>query len=322
MVVSATESGLVALFFGLIIVLGSFLNALLVLTYVRCRKTLLSHPKDVLMFSLAIGDFASSFFACPFGFSSAIARRWLWGNPGCIWYAFTTAWVGLASIIQLATWAVKQCITFRSSAPIVVSVRKSFRAVLVCWSLAFLVSCLPLMGWSDYTLEGLGLHCAISWGTRSLSNLSFCVFLLIVFFVAPVGAILISYVNILVVVRRMYKRANRTWGSEASQTRECYVAQVKITKQLVFMTVAFLFAWAPYAVMCIMIMFTDVNISLEIQEYPSMFAKTSILYNPIIYFFTYRKLRRNTWKTLTTFICRTDDSKIKQNVAEMTRFRT
>ena len=303
MLVTATESGVIAFFFGLIVVFGSFLNGLIVLTYVRCRKTLLSHPKDVLMFSLAFGDFVSSFFACPFGFSSAIARRWLWGNPGCIWYAFITTWVGLASIIQLATWAVEQHIVLRSPTLNVVSVGKTFRAVLVCWSLAFFVSCLPLMGWSDYALEGLGLHCAISWGTRSLSNLSFCVFLLVVFFVAPVGAILISYVSVLVVVRRMYKHANRIWGSEASGTRECYVAQVKIAKQLVFMTVAFLFAWAPYAIMCFMILFTDVNISLETREYPSMFAKTSILYNPIIYVFTYPKLRKNAWKTITTFIC-------------------
>jgi hypothetical protein len=298
MLSTATESTLIAFFFGLIIIFGSFSNGLLVLTYMKCRRTMLSHPKDVLILSLAIGDFVLCFFACPFGFSSAIARKWLWGKPGCIWYAFITTWVGLASILQLSIWAIEQCITLQSSTLNVISVWKTFRVALACWLITFVFSCFPLMGWSDYTFEGLRLHCALSWDTKSLSNFSFCVVLLILFFIAPVSAILVSYVNLLFVVRRMYKDANRIWGSEALGTQECYAAQLKIAKQFVFMTIAFLFAWAPYAIMCILIMFTDVNIPLEIREYPSMFAKTAVLYNPIIYFFSYPKLRKNAWKTL------------------------
>ena len=298
MLVSAAESGVIASFFCFIIIFGSFSNAVIVLTYLRWRKTLLSHPKDVLIFSLAIGDFVSSFLACPFGFSSAIARQWLWGHSGCVWYAFITTWVGLASIIQLAMLAVERFITLRSPTPNIVSAWQTFQAVLACWSLTFLVSCLPLIGWSNYSIEGLGLHCAITWDRRSVGNMTFGLFLLILFFIAPVGAILVSYVKILVIVRRMFKNADRIWGPEAEATKECYTAQVKTSKQLVFMTIGFLCAWSPYAIVCALIVFFDAKIPLGAREYPSMFAKTAVIYNPIIYFFNYPRLRKHAFKTL------------------------
>ena len=132
MLVSATESGWIAFFYCFIFIFGSILNGVVVLTCLRWRKTLLSPPKDVLVVSLAIGDFGTAFLACPFGFSSAIARKWIWGRCGCIWYAFISAWVGYASIIHLAILAVERFFTLRSSTPNIVSTRQVFQAVLVC----------------------------------------------------------------------------------------------------------------------------------------------------------------------------------------------
>ena len=291
MQVPATDSNLIAVFFFIIFAFGSFSNGLIVFIYLRWRKTMLSHAKDILLFSLAIGDFMMSFFACPLGFSSAIARRWLWGHLGCVSYAFIMTWMGLASITQLAILAVERFVTLRSLTPNIVSTRRTCKAVIASWSLTFLVSCAPFIGWSKYTFEGFGLHCAVIWNIRSVGNLTYCLFLLIIFYVVPVSAILVSYMKIFSIVRRIYKNADTMWGSEAQATKEGYVAQVKVAKQSVFMIVGFMFAWTPYAVMSAMIIFFDVKISLRVREYPSMFAKTSVIYNPIIYFFTYRILR-------------------------------
>jgi hypothetical protein len=56
------------------------------------------------------------------------------------------------------------------------------------------------------------------------------------------------------------------------------VAQVKMTKQLLFIIVGFLFAWTPYAIMSVLIMFFDAQIPLGTREYPAMFAKTAVIY--------------------------------------------
>ena len=285
-------SAVIAFVFFLIIIFGSFSNGLIVYTYWKWRNTMLSQAKDVLILSLAIGDFLSTVLASPLGLSSAISQRWLWGQAGCVWYAFITTWVGLASIIQLAILVIERLITLRSPTPNIVTMKQIFQAVLVSWLLAFLTCCFPLFGWSKYTFEGLGLHCSILWDTRSTGNLSFCLFLLILFYFTPLVAILGSYVKIILIVRLLYKNADKTWGRDAQATKQVYTAQVKTTKQMICVVVGFLVAWTPYAVMTTMILLLDEEISLEIQEFPSMFAKTAVLYNPIIYFFTNRKLRK------------------------------
>ena len=296
MSVSATESAVIAVVFSFLFISGSVLNGFVILTCLKCRKILLSQPKDFVIISLAISDFVQSFFAVPLGLSSAVAREWLWGHPGCIWYGFITAWVGLVSITHLVYSAVERFITLRSKVPKPLRKRKTFQAIFASWLLTLLVCCFPLIGWSEYSFEGLGLHCSILWDTTSVVNLSFCLFLLIVFYLGSLGTILVCYVKIFIIVRRVYKNAVRMWGHEALPTKVSYMAQVKIAKQFVLMFAGFIIAWTPYAIMSLMILFFNVKIPLVAREYPSMFAKTAVIYNPIIYFFTYRKFRKMAMK--------------------------
>ena len=289
--VPVIDSVLIPVVYCITFVLGSFSNGLIVYTYLRWRKTILSHPQDVLILSLAIGDFMISLFASTLGFSSAIAGRWLWGHAGCVWYAFITTWLSLASIVQLAIVAIERFVTLRNPAPYIASFRQACKAVIATWLLTFLVSCAPLIGWSKYTFEGFGLHCSILWDMNSISSFTYCLFLLIIFYAIPVGAISVSYVKMFGIVRRIYKNADRMWGPRAEATKECYGAQVKLAKQSLLMIGGFMFAWTPYAVVSAVVLFFDAELSFRVTEYPSMFAKTSVIYNPIIYFFTYRRLR-------------------------------
>lgn len=82
------------------------------------------------------------------------------------------------------------------------------------------------------------------------------------------------------------------WGHDAMATRESYTAQVKTAKQLLLMTAGFMFAWAPYAIVSSMTVFSLITVPNDYKVYPALFAKTSVIYNPIIYFFTYRSLRQ------------------------------
>lgn len=52
-----------------------------------------------------------------------------------------------------------------------------------------------------------------------------------------------------------------------------------------------MFAWTPYAIASMLVVLFGSKIPYGYHEYPSLFAKTSNIYNPIIYFFTYQSLR-------------------------------
>ena len=298
MVDVSLESSVTAFTYGFIFIFGSFLNGWVFLTFLKLRGTLLSHPQDVVLVSLAIGDFVICFFICPLGVSSAIAEHWLWGDTGCVLYAFTTTWVGLTSVIQLVLLAVERYITLRSSTRIVVTARKTFQAVLISWFLAFLVCCAPLIGLSKYTLEGIGLHCSILWDTRSIGDLTFCLFLLIVFYFIPIAVILACYVKIFLIVLNVYKNADYMLGPEALATKRSYLAKVKTTKQFLVIIVCFMIAWTPYAIISVMIVIFRMKIPLATLEYLTMLTKTAPLSTPLAHFFTYRRLRREALKIL------------------------
>ena len=291
MSISIEGSVVLAFSYAIIALFGSVSNGLVALTYLKWRGRILTQPKDVLILSLAIGDFVMSSLVCPLGFASAVSRRWTSGYAGCVFYGFFSTWIGLASIVQLSLHAIERYVTLSSVTPNVISVRKAFYMVTASWAVSFLASCFPLMGWSEYTFEGFGLHCSILWVSSSASNSSYCFFLLVVFFVFPVAAISFSYGKIFFIVRRIYLNADTMWGSEAQATKESYEAQVKTAKQLLFMISGFMFAWTPYAIMSTVVVLFGATIPFGYHEYPSLFAKTSNMYNPIVYFFTYQSLR-------------------------------
>nr|QYF06563.1 ciliary opsin [Macrobiotus sp.] len=64
---------------------------------------------------------------------------------------------------------------------------------------------------------------------------------------------------------------------------------------IIFMVAAFLFAWMPYAVVSLIVVFGgDYLITPSAAAAPAIFAKSSIIYNPIIYVLTNPKVRFNT----------------------------
>ena len=88
------------------------------------------------------------------------------------------------------------------------------------------------------------------------------------------------------------------WGPEAQATKSSYVAEVKTAKQLLILIVGFVCAWTPYAVMSMSILLFNASIPAGIQEVPSMFAKTAVICNPIMYFYIYRELWKKALRTL------------------------
>ena len=289
--VSQALAVLLAFLFAIIVCFGGIANGVVVLTHIKYRKKLLMDSKDVLIFSLAIGDFVMCAVLTPMAFSSAIAKKWTTGENGCIIYGFITTWIGLSSILQLTCIAVERHYTLSCLNADTGGWRKrTIRMITGSWLFAFLASSLPLFGFSKFTLEGFGLHCSIVWND---THAWYCLFLLFFFYVIPINTIVISYNMMFRVVRKVYRNAAITWGANSQVTRQSYTAQVKFTKQIFIVTCGFFIAWTPYAVMSSLRVLTNIEFGNGWYELPALFAKTGSMYNPIIYFFMYRRLRRH-----------------------------
>lgn len=296
--ISDAGASILTVAYALLMTFGVLSNGLIIATYFKWRQTMLSRSKDIFLLSLAIGDFTMSLLVVPQGVSSATSKQWTTGNAGCIWYGFISTWIGLSSMLQLATIAVECYITLSQPTPHPVTTKRTVQAIAASWISAFVTSCFPLMGWSKYTFEGYGLHCSVLWNSSSLKDGSYCLFLLVFFFVIPVAAIVFSYGKIFLTVKYLYMNARKIWGEKALAVRWSYEAQVKTSKQILLVITGFLFAWTPYAIVSTLKLFDSQGLPFGYHEIPSLLAKTSVIYNPIIYFFNYQGLRNKAFEIL------------------------
>lgn len=61
-------------------------------------------------------------------------------------------------------------------------------------------------------------------------------------------------------------------------------AENKVAYMIFIMIIAFLTAWAPYAIMALIVQFGDASlVTPGIAVVPALLAKSSICYNPVIY---------------------------------------
>ncbi|XP_028395469.1 melanopsin-like [Dendronephthya gigantea] len=280
-----------AFVFSVIVFFGGITNLLVLTTHIKYHKKLLRDSKDILTFSLAIGDFIMSALVTPLPLSSAIERKWTTGRKGCVIYGLITMWIGLSSILQLTCISLERYYTLCRINANGICTTRIIQMIAGCWLLAFVASTMPMFGFSEFTFEGFGLHCSIVWKS---AQVWYCLFLLLFFYVLPITSIAISYAKMFSVVRKIYRNAAITWGTNAQATRKSYTAQVKFTKQLVVVTCGFMIAWTPYAVLSSVLVLTDIEFDSGWHEMPALFAKTSNIYNPVIYFLMYRRLRRHT----------------------------
>lgn len=61
-------------------------------------------------------------------------------------------------------------------------------------------------------------------------------------------------------------------------------AEKRVSLMIFTMVIAFFVAWGPYAVFSLIVAFTDIKLTAPFLIAPSLFAKSSVCYNPIIYF--------------------------------------
>lgn len=90
------------------------------------------------------------------------------------------------------------------------------------------------------------------------------------------------------------------WGENAAPTLEAVQAESKTARMAFIMSLCFLFAWTPYAMVSLyaVIRVPKPIISPLVASLPALFAKTAACYNPVIYFLLFKKFRASLRKTL------------------------
>lgn len=265
--------------------LGTTGNGIIIYTFLRFRIML--SPTTSLLVNLAVADLGICIFGFPFSSSSSFANRWLFGEGGCQWYAFTGFFFGSAHIITLVflgldRYLILDRITIRRK----LVLRRYGLMIIVIWIYALFWSVMPLLGWGRYNIEPSLTACTIDWRHNDSSYKSFICTYFIFGYVIPCILIAVTY---LVTINRIKNNAITVTDIHV---RDRWDNEKHMTMMIIFVIIGFLLAWTPYAVLCMWTVFFDSSTVPPIFTIlPPLFAKTSTVFNPFIYFYTNPRIR-------------------------------
>ena len=211
-------------------------------------------------------------------------RKWIWGPAVCSFEAFWTFLLAVTSvnILVLLAWQYRTIIKCKTK--YITSNKSIFmelQPTIYGLSAALLWTVLPFFGWGRFGIEGIGVSCALVWHLKDSLNRSFVISSVLVAFVGPVCIMIAIYTSL---YRSVKKRRVRI--SRRTQRKRSQIGEKSLMKLGVAMTVAFFLSWSPYALVATFTMLTPRYPSPLVLTIPSIFAKLSVCFTPVVYYCT------------------------------------
>ncbi|XP_047427088.1 opsin 7, group member b [Mugil cephalus] len=264
--------------FGVLSVLGNG-----ILLFVAYRKKSSLKPAEFFVVNLAISDLSMTMSLFPLAIPSAFAHMWLFNRTTCMVYAFCGVLFGLCSLTNLTVlscvcWLKVCCPNYGNK----FSYCHACLLVAGVWCYAGVFAVGPLSGWGEYGAEPYGTACCINWHAPSQSSaaMSYIVCLFFFCYMVPCTVIFLSYTFILLTVRGSRQAVQQHMSPQNKITN----AHTLIVKLSVAVCIGFLTAWSPYAIVSMWAAFGNpASVPPMSFALAAIFAKSSTLYNPIVY---------------------------------------
>ena len=289
----ATVYCVLAVITAIICATSVLLNGLVCVVFYK-NKQLLNAP-NIFIVSVALSDLLYSVTSLPLLVITNALGRWIYGDSGCTTTAFIATWGGLTSLmnLSLASYERYVALVFLYKKNRTFSRKRAICLSVAMWLYALFWSVMPLCGWSGFELEGIGTSCSVRWKSRDKMDLSYNICLILACYILPVSVMIVSYHRSSREINKCARRAKQTWGKKSPFTRKALEMERKMVVLFGVMTVAFLVAWTPYAIVSLISMIAGPDTIGDVTaSVPAYIAKSSACYNPILYVFLYKRLRR------------------------------
>ncbi|CAF4353988.1 unnamed protein product [Rotaria sp. Silwood2] len=262
-------------YFILLWIIGTVLNGTLLYTLIRNSK-LRQLSTNILIGGLLLSDFIGACFEIPFPALSLIHCRWIFTYTGCVFEAIISYFVGCSNMYILCLISIdRYSIMTRPFQPPSNIIQRTYISIGCIYILSLFWTIMPLLGWSSYDYEGLGLSCSIQWTERSLNVISYNITVLIFIYFIPVMIILITNI-------RNHRRSFTLKVNQSFVQRRLLIERRVL--HTISLVIGFLIAWTPYAILVLIRAFFDANHIPRIMDtIPALFAKTSFIWNPLIF---------------------------------------
>nr|QWV42634.1 long wavelength sensitive opsin 2 [Trichodes sinae] len=299
--------GILGFVMGLLSVVSILGNGMVI--YIFSSTKALRTPSNFLVLNLALSDFLMmSTNAVPMVIN-CYYETWVLGPTFCELYAMTASLYGFVSIWSMTFIAMDRynvIVHGLSAKPL--TKRGVLVRILLTWVIAACWSSAPMFGWNKYILEGNMTACGTDYFTTTWLNRSYIMVYSGIAYFTPLNIIIYSYWFIVQAVaaheksmREQAKKMNVTSlrSSDAAQKS----TEFKLAKVALMTTALWFFAWTPYLVTNYVGIFEAARISPLSSIWCSLFAKTSAVYNPIVYGISHPKYRQALQRKFPALVC-------------------
>ncbi|KAM3878299.1 green-sensitive opsin-like [Diretmus argenteus] len=264
---------------------GTPINALTLLVTFQNKK--LRQPLNFILVNLAV----AGLMMCIVGFTvtiiSSFSGYFILGATSCVVEGFIATLGGQVSLWSLVVLAVERYIVVcKPMGSFKFTATHAGAGVAFTWFMAMACSAPPLAGWSRYIPEGLQCSCGPDYYTLApgYNNESYVMYMFSCHFCLPVFLIFFTYGSLVLTVK-----AAAAQQQESASTQK---AEKEVTRMCVLMVFGFLLAWVPYASYAAYLFFNrGIAFTATSMAIPAFFAKSSALYNPIIYVLMNKQFR-------------------------------
>ncbi|XP_055330708.1 melanopsin-like [Paramacrobiotus metropolitanus] len=282
--------------------LGTLGNGILAWAFLWCKA--LRSPSNLLIGNLAVADFCMSMTTFPFFITSSFAQRWLYGKIGCDYYGFSGGLFGMVGISTMASIAVDRYLSITHWQHWSLTYPQVAVWISALWLYAASLCIPPFFGWSAYILEGVQTSCTFDFLSGTPASISFTLWLVFIGFAVPVSIIIYCYSKLLRYIADHQKvmenvgfgyeapgrnrlNSNVTNRSDPSGTDRSDTptpSDIRAATTCAVIVALFCLAWTPYACVALTGTFGHADLlNPYASSVPSFFAKSSAIYNPIVY---------------------------------------
>ncbi|XP_065819892.1 opsin 8, group member b [Labrus bergylta] len=300
----------------LIVAVLSIIGNLLVII-MAIKKSSRMKPPELLSVNLAVTDLGAAVTMYPLAVASAWSHRWLGGDTTCLYYGLVGFFFGVASIMNLTILAiVRFVVSLNLTSPREKISMKTVKILCMwIWLYALIWAMFPILGWGRYGPEPFGLSCSLAWGQMKTEGFSFVISMFTLNLVTPSFIIFGCYFGITINLFYMDKKSI----NNSKRIPNIVKLHQRLLVIAVLVSVGFIGCWAPYGMVSMWSIFRDSStIPPEVRLLPCMFAKSSTVYNPLIYYLFSqhfkREVRKLRWHCLGSNTCRVSNSINENNI--------
>ncbi|NWZ98104.1 OPSO protein, partial [Nesospiza acunhae] len=239
----------------------------------------LRQPVNYIIVNLSVADFLVSLTGGTISFLTNLKGYFFMGYWPCVLEGFAVTFFGIVALWSLALLAFERyvviCRPLRNAR---LRGKHAALGIVFVWSFSFIWTIPPTTGWSSYTPSKIGTTCEPNWYSGAYADRTYIITFFITCFIIPLLVILVSYGKLVQKLKKVSDAQGRL-GTTRRPERQ-------VTRMVVFMIIAFLICWMPYATFSILVTaYPSIELDPRLAAIPAFFSKTATVYNPIIYVF-------------------------------------